>query len=201
MITTFKIFENNNIEQNMINEMFSRCNQKVYMNWVSNADIELFTVDDKFDEYEAKVSFLEEQYGIKVIDVEEQNLVSFDENLPELKKIIGNLPILLYHYTSSNLLNSIKKEGLIKGYKKTNPFTNTYSGVYLTTEVSGNAVSGYVKMAIQKHGGRGIQLYIKTYFDKITGDPDDADLRTGRYQFITDYVSPKDIIFYEDYIA
>lgn len=94
MITKLKIFENRTIEENMINEMFNRCNQEVYMNWMSNADIDLFTVDDKFDELEAKTSFLDEEYGIKVIEIEEQTLVSFDVNLPELEDIIDNLPMV-----------------------------------------------------------------------------------------------------------
>jgi hypothetical protein len=55
--------------------------------------------------------------------------------------------------------------------------------------------------ATQKHGGYGIQLYIKTHFSKIQQDPDDADLKSGRYQFITDYVPPQDIIFHERHFA
>ena len=200
MITRFKLFENNT-EESIINDMFSRVSKNVYMKWMSEADIDLFTVDDKFDELEAKTAFLDEQYEIRVIEVEGQNLISFNEYLPDIKKIVGGYPILLYHYTSSNLLSSVLKEGLIKGYKKTNPFTNTYSGVYLTTETTGNAVKGYIRMAYNKHGGDGIQLYIKTYFSKIQQDPDDADLKSGRYQFITDYVPPQDIIFHEPYFA
>ena len=200
MITRFKLFENNT-EESIINDMFSRVSKNIYMKWMSEADIDLFTVDDKFDELEARTAFLDEQYGIQVKEVEGQNLISFDEYVPEIKKIVGDYPILLYHYTSENLLESVLKDGLIKGYKKTNPFTNSYSGVYLTTEVSGNAVRGYVIKATQKHGGYGIQLYIKTYFSKIQQDPDDADLKSGRYQFITDYVPPQDIIFHERYFA
>jgi len=206
MITNFKIFERSenslfesNSEENMINDMFSRCDKKVYMKYISEADIELFSINDKFNELEARKYFLKDEYSIEVVEVEEQKLVSFYDYSNDIEDIIGNQPILLYHYTSSNLLKSIEKNGLKTGFKKTNPFSNSYSGVYLTTETSGQAVSNYAKIAVRKHGGKGIQLYIKTNFGNIEQDPDDADLRSGKFQFITEYVSPEQIIFYEEY--
>ena len=200
MITEFKIFEGKT-DLDMINDMFSRCDNKQYMKYISEEDPDLFVVNDKFDEFEAKKYFLKDVYNIEVVDVEEQKLVSFYEFTNEINKIIGHNPVLLYHYTSSNLLNSILKNGLITGYKKTNPFSNTYSGVYLTTENSGRVVEGYVRMAVRKHGGMGIQLYVKKYLNDVHPDPDDADLRSGKFQFITEKVFSKEILFHEEHLA
>ena len=68
----------------------------------------------------------------------------------------------------------------------------------MTTEDWGPAVFGYVRKSIQKHGGKGITLYIKKYLKDLQPDPDDVGLRSGRYQFITEHVYPKEIIFNEE---
>jgi hypothetical protein len=202
MITEFKIFEQSeDIEKRMINDMFSRCSNKKYLDYISREDPDLFVVDDVFDEDEAREHFLEDMYEIEVTKVEDEYLVSFGEFNDEVKNIIGNNPVLLYHYTSSELLKSILDKGLIKGYRRTNSFANSYSGVYLTSESGGNCVRGYVNMAKYQHGGCGIQLYIKKYLKDLVSDPDDADIRSGKYQFITDHVFPNEIIFHEDFHA
>lgn len=199
MITKFKIFEHSeNTEIEMINDMFSRCDNKKYMKYISSEDPELFVVDGVFDEYESKINFLKDVYDIEIENIENNYIVSFGEFNDEKKKIIGKYPVLLYHYTSSTLLPNILKNGLIKGFHKTNPQANSYSGVYLTTEMTGYSVKLYAKISIQKHGGDGIRLYIKKYLSNIVPDPDDADLRSGKFQFITDHVSPNEIIYHTE---
>jgi len=199
MITNFKIFESfEDTQREMINNMFSRCDNKEYIKYMSEADVELFSIDDKFDKFESIKYFLKDVYNIEIKEIEENYLVSFRAFDKNIKKIVGDYPCLFYHYTSSTLLNNILRKGLIKGYKKTNPYLNTYSGVYVTTEDWGPAVFGYVRKAIQKHGGKGITLYIKKYLKDLKQDPDDVGLRSGKFQFITEHVYPKEIIFHEE---
>ena len=88
MITNFKIFESfEDIQREMINNMFSRCDKKEYTKYMSEADVELFSVDDKFSEFEARKNFLKDFYNIEVKDIEENYLVSFrafDKNIKKL---------------------------------------------------------------------------------------------------------------------
>jgi hypothetical protein len=204
MITQFKLFEQHeDVEKKMLNDIISRFSttrfcQRNYMKYISETNLDYFTVDDVFDEYESKKKFLEDEYDIQVVKIKDEYLVSFNKYTEEIGNLIGNQPVLLYHYTSSKLLPSILEKGLLIGYKKTNPGGNSYAGVYLTTEYSGFAVKIYGNIAVRKHGGREIRLYIKKYLNELTQDPDDADIRTGDYQFITDKVLPDEIITYEN---
>lgn len=206
MITKFNLFENlEDIETKIYNDIFSRFDttrfcQRNYLKFISETNPDIFTVDGIFDEFEAKKNFLEGEYDIEVVKVKDEYLVSFNEYNEYVQNLIGDLPVLLYHYTSSSLLNSILEKGLLTGYVRTNPGGNSYSGVYLTTEYSGYAVKIYGNISVKKHGGEEIRLYIKKYLKDLTQDPDDADIRTGRVQFITNQVTPEEIIKHEKYI-
>ena len=67
MITNFKIFESfEDTQRKMINNMFSRCDNKEYIKYMSEADVELFSIDDKFDKFESIKYFLKDFYNIEV---------------------------------------------------------------------------------------------------------------------------------------
>ena len=202
MITQFKLFEHSDgIEKIMVDDMFSRCDKNEFIKYVSRTDPDEFVINDVYNEFKAKKCYLDDVFDIKVKNIEDNYVVSFWGFSNNIHKIIGNNPVLLYHFTSNNLLNSILKNGLLTGHVKTNPFTNSYSGVYLTTQDAGSVINSYVDTAIRKHGGKGVQLYIKKNIKDLEPDPDDSDLRNGKYQFITDHVSPREIIFYEEYVS
>jgi hypothetical protein len=195
MITQFKLFEQtDDVETRIINDMISRCENE-FLKYVEKQN------HYRYDDMKEKKSFLDNVYDITVKNIEDNYVVSFWGFTNNVHRIIGNNPVLVYHFTSSNLLNDILKEGLVQGKVKTNPFSNSYSGVYLTTQNAGTVINSYVDTAIRKHGGKGVQLYIKKNIKDLEPDPDDIDLRTGKYQFITDHVLPREIIFHEKYVS
>lgn len=137
---------------------------------------------------------LDEQHGITVAA---DGLIEVDRLTGFNVAIIGVLPIVLYHHTSSALLPIIEKEGLRIG-KPTN-FFNSQAGVYVTT--MGSADSIYGRRAAQAYGGDPISIRIKRTLSQIQPDPDDSDLAwaQGR-QFITPAVAPSDVLIEQEEI-
>ena len=74
---------------------------------------------------------------------------------------------------------------------------NTQAGVYLTLEAGGTVPRGYIQNAIRNYGGRPLSLTVRADWSDLWPDPDDADISTGRSQFVTSYVPPRDIVEYD----
>ena len=130
------------------------------------------------------------------INVQENGDVMFWQLTPLVERLIGDLPVLLYHHTAVGLLPKIKREGLRDDVKKSNPYENSGAGVYLTTESSGPAVNGYLQSAASRFSrGGGVTLIVRTHLDELEPDPDDAGLTSGQFQFVLPYVPPSDIEF------
>lgn len=169
-------------------DVLSRINQKnmkKYMsenNWDDDDDIES-VLDD----------FLYDKYSVRIMD----DVIEFDYLTPEITKLIGKNYVKLYHYTSDKFIDDIKREGLVSGKIKTNPYQNSYSGIYLTTRVSGGEIDGY-KFHIRKHGGNVVRIELKMRLSEIKPDLDDVDLVIGKSQFISDNISPDRIIEIEN---
>jgi hypothetical protein len=130
---------------------------------------------------------------------DEQNITVREDGLIEFwgldgtkRKIIGDLPVVLFHYTASKALKSIKHHGLLPDRPSVN--YRKAPGVYLTTEGSGNAIDGYARNAEQRIGGYAIKLEVKCYLHELQSDPDDADISSGRHQFMVNQVPPDRII-------
>lgn len=134
------------------------------------------------------------EFGIR-----EDGLIEPERITAENAKIIGELPIVVYHHSTDAIEDQVGRDGLRpsseKGIKKVNPYLNSSSGVYVTTEYGSNATRGYQNHAIQTHGGNARTWEIRTTISQLQDDPDDADLgwSQGR-QFVLPYVSPSDII-------
>jgi hypothetical protein len=134
---------------------------------------------------------LEDQYGITV---GKDGLVEPERITPKVARLIRDLPIALWHHTSSALEKKIRRQGLIVG-KQTNYF-NTQAGVYVSTIGGGQPVDLYSAVAVRKYGGEPIAIRVRRTLDQIVPDPDDADLAWARgRQFITDPVPPEDLTF------
>ncbi len=112
----------------------------------------------------------------------------------QTRKIIGDNPVLVYHHTSDAILPTVETEGLKRTESAHNAYQNSKAGVYVSTETSGPAVTGYHRSATSNLGGDEITLGIKTDLDSLEPDPDDADISSGATQFILPYVSPRDIV-------
>ena len=136
--------------------------------------------------------YLRDEYQI---DVREDGACTFWKATPEVEHLIGDLPVIVYHHTSSGLLPAIRREGLRADARKSNSYQNSGAGVYVTTEVSGPAVEGYKRNAISRRKGHPVTLEIKTTLNQLTPDPDDEDIASGEVQFILPYVPPQDIEF------
>lgn len=161
--------------------------------------------------------WLREQHSV---DVDEHGYVHFWKLSPEIEGLIGNLPVVVYHHTSSLVLDAVRKEGLRADAEQANPYLNSSSGVYVTTEQSGPAVDGYQRNALNSHreinqkkrqnykgrknfnpawddDGHGVSLAIKTTLSALVADPDDADISSGTHQFVLPRVAPQDIVWDE----
>lgn len=131
--------------------------------------------------------------------IREDGLIEPEQITSKNSSIIGSLPIVVYHHSTDAIEGQIRSRGLRPstepGIKKANPYLNSSSGVYVTTERSSNATRGYQNNAIQAHGGNARTWAIRTTIDHLQDDPDDADLgwSQGR-QFVLPYVNPGDIL-------
>lgn len=129
------------------------------------------------------------------LDVESNGMITFwtlQVDGINLRKIIGDLPVALYHFTSSRLVKSIREHGL-EGDRPTVNYRQE-DGVYLTSETSGPPVEGYMKRAVTMHGGHPVKLVIKCYLSELMADPDDADINSGQHQFMVGHVPPERIV-------
>lgn len=107
--------------------------------------------------------------------------------------IIGSNPILLYHFTSSARVPSIRKHGLVGNRRSVN--RRQTEGVYLTTETSGPAVNGYIYNALRgTQKAYGVRIDVRTTLHDIEPDPDDEDIQSGATQFVTYHVAPSQIV-------
>lgn len=133
---------------------------------------------------------LAEDYRIEVAD---DGLVEVDKITDAVRKLVGDLPVAVYHHTSSALLPKIAAQGLIVG-KQTN-FFNTQAGVYLSTRRSGEPVDIYSKRAAHVYGGDPAVIRVRRRLDQLVPDPDDADLAWAQgVQFISQPVPAKDVL-------
>ena len=137
------------------------------------------------------------EYTVDHLDFEirEDGLIVPERITAENQPIIGNLAIVVYHHTSDSIDNVIQMRGLQSsnepGVDQVNPYLNTSSGVYVTTQYSGSVVDGYHQAAVDHHGGNDRTWEIITTIDQLSNDADDADLdwSHGR-QFVLNYVDP-----------
>lgn len=174
-----------NIDRNLvISDMFKRVDLDEFNEWVSHNGYEEINND-------IKEHFLQDEYSITV---DENGIIEFYDLPSSVEDIIGDNFVKLYHFTASKLKKSILEKGLIKGYVKTNPYMNSYLGVYLTTQTSGAVINGYKYKIMQKHKSDVIQITVKMKLSEINPDDDDSDIESGKYQFYTDYIPPDRII-------
>lgn len=140
--------------------------------------------------------FTSEYYDFSIR--EEDGIIVPERITSENRPIIGDLPIAVYHHSTDAIDHLVQMRGLQSsnepGVDQVNPYLNSSSGVYVTTEIGGNAVDGYHSNAITHHGGNERTWEIITTVDRLTDDPDDEDLAwsAGR-QFILPYVDPSQI--------
>jgi len=105
--------------------------------------------------------------------------------------------VWLYHGTTTKLWPSIRRHGLRIGDARVDP--QETPGVYLTAMPgrgihTGGTATFYAERAAGALGGRPVVLRVLVPFDSLTADTDDEDIATGNYQFVTDYVSPEQIL-------
>ena len=195
MIIKFKQFINESItEQDILKDMMTRVDEEKFNQYLLEYDINKSELNENelLNKFE---NFIDNEYQLRV---NKNGLISFWKLDDDVEELIKNNAIQLYHFSSSKLKKSILENGLQIGIKKTNPYKNSYSGIYLTTETSGNVIDGYKKIAVSKHRGIPIMVTVKTYLKDIEPDFDDEDLSSGETQFIIDGVSPENIIDIEE---
>ena len=191
LICNFKdfILENSNNYKNVYVDIYSR---------VYKDDFKQYMLDNNWDdENDAFEYYLYDEY---TINIDSDGIVEFDTLNSNIYDLIGNNMVKLYHFTSSKFENNIRTNGFISGIEKTNPFNNSYSGIYLTTRTTGKEIDGYKHHIVNKHKKDVILITIKMYLDEIEPDMDDIDIQSGKTQFVSDDISPNRIISIEKVI-
>lgn len=169
--------------------------QQWLTDWLDNDKAEIAeALADRQIRLDYFTDYLSEHPGLTVrddglIEVEFTDLASVDPQL------LGDLPLALYHGTSTALLPSIRRQGLRPARVPQQRSDKTYStmaGVYLSTRYD---VGVYAGMAVHQHGGDPVILTVRTTRDQLAPDPDDEHLyHTGAMQWITPWVAPGDIV-------
>jgi uncharacterized protein (TIGR02996 family) len=139
--------------------------------------------------------FLREQHQI---DVRDDGALTFWKADRPTRRIIGDLPVVVWHHTSDALTERILSEGLRADVQtRANPTRNSAAGVYLTTERSGPAVAGYSHNAVAAHGGNPKTWGVRTTLAELSPDPDDEEISSGEHQFVLPHV-PRESLFDPD---
>lgn len=142
------------------------------------------------DDEEQWLELLDQHFGVSIA---EDGLIEIARVTEAVKALVGDLPVALFHHTSTALLPAIAERGLIVG-QQTN-FFNTQQGVYLSTIRAGEPVSVYSRRAARVHGGEPTTVRVRRRLAELVPDPDDADLdwAQGR-QFISTPVPAHDVL-------
>lgn len=131
------------------------------------------------------------------LTVREDGLVEIDLDLARVpRRLIADLPLALFHGTSTALLPSIREHGLRPARhprQRSDKTFSTMAGVYLSTRYD---VGTYASMAAAQHGGDPVILTVRRTLDELEPDPDDEHLQwaTSAMQWITPWVPTSDIV-------
>ena len=176
---------------NIINDIYNRLNKKKLQKWIINNDWQDQDIESSIQ------NFIYDEY---LLQIDNDGIIEFDYLDNEIKKIIGNNFVKLYHFTSKKFENSIKNKGLLSGITKTNIYKNSYSGIYLTTRTSGKEIDGYKYHIRNSYNNDVILITVKMFLSEIKPDIDDIDIQSGKTQFISDNIKPNRIIKIENTI-
>jgi hypothetical protein len=180
-----KALINESTYDSTLKSLYSRVNIKHFNGYMDENGWERDEVESALEYY------LEDEFGLSV---DGDGLINFDTLSSGAEKLIGNNFVRLFHFAPSIFKGDIKREGLVPGRVKTNPYGNSYSGIYLTTEVSGPAVRGYIYHIKQKHDSDAIVVTVKMKLNELRPDPDDRGISSGKRQFITSKVPSNRIV-------
>ncbi len=169
-------------------DMFTRADHDAMREWAAENGVDDLSGDD--DMLDAFEEWLDMERSVTVRD----GMVHFWKLYePDIAEMIGDNPVLLFHFTSSSRVPSIRRHGLVAGKRSVN--RTTTPGVYLTTETDGPAIRGYLHNALRgTKKAYGVRIDVRTYLSELQPDPDDADIMSGETQFVTDYVAPDQIV-------
>jgi hypothetical protein len=131
------LFENFN--ESVLDDISTRVDMTKFHSWMEDNN---WSIGE--DEEYCIEDFLYEIYDIRIID----DIVEFDTLNNEIISLIGDNYVKLYHFAPGKYKDDISTNGLRLGITKTNPYKNSYSGIYLTTHISGKEIDGY-KMNIR----------------------------------------------------
>jgi hypothetical protein len=165
----------------------SRINKRAYQKWMRENNWD----DDTYDPYDPLEAYLKDEFQIEVTP---EGDVEFWDMNSSVRRLIGDLPVIVWHHSSDAIAPTVAREGLRRITRGVNRHMNSSSGVYVTTLGSGKDVDQYHAMAVRGHGGNPFSYQIRTTFDQLTPDPDDADIYSGRFQYVMASVPPQQIL-------
>jgi hypothetical protein len=141
---------------------------------------------------DTRYDFLREVHSLTV---REDGRWDIYELTPEVEKALGpHAEIVLYHMTSTAVLPQIAREGLRVTGKDVNRQGESPDGVFLSSSGSGTPMDLYGRAAEQAHGGDAVLLEVACRLADLRPDLHDADIRSGRTQFMVPQVQPGQIV-------
>lgn len=174
-------------------ELVRRCEDD-FVKWLNDL------YEDEHQDVLADPEWLREEVGtwaedVLSVHVRDDGRVEVWTLPDHLRRFLRDLPLVLFHHTSSTLLPAIRMRGL-RPRRGRGTRWNSRAGVYLTSEVSGPVVDGYHHRAVQRFGGDRVSLEV--VIDDVRDlrpDPDDQDLASGRTQWVVPYVLPEKVLW------
>lgn len=183
-------FESFNFDTNTLNDIYARINKNKFRKYMQENDWKVGEEEESCLEY-----YLRDEFSISV---DSDGLIEFDYLDSSIVKLIGSNFVKLYHFAPVIFKNDILRNGLVSGINKTNPYKNSYSGIYLTTQVSGTVINGYKNMIRATHKCDSVLVTVKLQLKDISKDNDDKDISCGKYQFVSKNIKPSNIILIND---
>jgi len=94
--------------------------------------------------------------------------------------------VWLYHGTTTRFIRDIKTRGLVPGFHRIDAKQDNV--IYLTASHEGARF--YAERAAGQFGGRAVIVRVLVPYNELMWDEDDADISSGNYQWVIDWVPP-----------
>lgn len=122
------------------------------------------------------------------IVVRRDGACEFSAITPEVWELLEDIPVVLFHYTSSSIWDSVKERGLTPGFASPWGPGRGRPHVCLTSETGGALVEVYEELAVRSLGGSPVRLDVETTLSRLL--PDETLPQTGKGHEATHFCIP-----------
>ena len=140
---------------------------------------------------EAVFAYLLDQFGVRV---NRDGSISLKVINSVVRKFLGGHSIIVYHHTSSALLESIREKGLVAGLHKVGRKADLSKVVFVTTERTGDRPALFSKRACDSFGGSPVALMCRVPFTDLRIDKDESDNSDWQMHHVVASVGAESIV-------